>query len=167
MTVIYCQSHNTDDNDVTHQNYTIQYNQNEMMNLFQSYSSLMKSSGAGDKVFALLDREPPPPATGNASVQSHSLPVPATSEAISIELQDLSFAYPSRPTDVVLMSFNLKVSAGQTVALVGPSGCGKSTIAGLLQRFYDPSQGGVFFDGIDLRTLDIKGHRYVPCIHGN
>eukprot|EP00934_Nitzschia_sp_Nitz4_P005594 Nitzschia sp. Nitz4//scaffold331_size19140//10591//13853//NITZ4_008734-RA/size19140-processed-gene-0.38-mRNA-1//-1//CDS//3329548182//5584//frame0 len=43
--------------------------QNEMMNLFQSYSSLIKSSGAGDKVFELLDRSPPPPATGNAQVQ--------------------------------------------------------------------------------------------------
>ena len=137
--------------------------QNEMMNLFQSYSSLIKSSGAGDKVFALLDRRPPPPATGSTSVMRYALPVSAPSAAMSIELRDLSFSYPSRPTHEVLMGLDLTVHPGQTIALVGPSGCGKSTIASLLQRFYDPVQGGIFVDGIDLRTLDIKGHRYVAC----
>ena len=133
--------------------------QNEMMNLFQSYSSLIKSSGAGDKVFALLDRRPPPPATGSAAVMSYALPASATSAAISIELRDLSFSYPSRPTHEVLKGLNLTIHPGQTVALVGPSGCGKSTIASLLQRFYDPVLGGLFVNGIDLRTLDIKGYR--------
>lgn len=138
---------------------TIHTIQNEMMNLFQSYSSLIKSSGAGDKVFGLLDRHPPAPATGNASVQSLGEPVSATSAAISVELQNVSFAYPSRSSQKILKGLNLKIRPGQTIALVGPSGCGKSTIAGLLQRFYDPSQGRIVVDGIDLRTLDIKGHR--------
>lgn len=129
------------------------------MNLFQSYASLIKSSGAGDKVFGLLDRHPPAPATGNSAVESVGDPVETASTAVSIELQDVSFAYPSRPTHIVLKGLTLTIPPGQTVALVGPSGCGKSTLAGLLQRFYDPAQGRILMDGSDLRTLDIKGHR--------
>ena len=51
---------------------------------------------------------------------------------------------------------NLTVEAGQTVALVGPSGCGKSTVVSLVERFYDPSAGGVFLDGTDIRELRVS-----------
>jgi ABC-type multidrug transport system fused ATPase/permease subunit len=55
----------------------------------------------------------------------------------------------------------LTIGQGQTVALVGPSGCGKSTIVGLLQRFYDPTNGRVLINNVDVQSLDIKAHRYV------
>ena len=51
---------------------------------------------------------------------------------------------------------NLSVNVGQTVALVGPSGCGKSTTVQLIQRFYDPDEGSVFLDGVDIKDLNIK-----------
>jgi ATP-binding cassette subfamily B (MDR/TAP) protein 1 len=50
----------------------------------------------------------------------------------------------------------LKVRSGQTIALVGGSGCGKSTVIQLLQRFYDPLDGAVLIDGIDIKDLNIK-----------
>ena len=63
-------------------------------------------------------------------------------------------------TDIqVLNGINLKVHAGQTVALVGHSGCGKSTVVQLLQRFYDPDDGTIFMDGIDIRELNLKWMR--------
>jgi len=135
--------------------------QNEMMNLFNSYSSLIKSSGAGDKVFGLLDRSPPAPATGSPAVENAGSPASISDNAVSIKLDDISFSYPSRPQHAVLKGLSLAIPAGQTIALVGRSGCGKSTVVGLLQRFYDPTSGRVFFDEIDLRQLDIKVHRYV------
>jgi hypothetical protein len=58
-----------------------------------------------------------------------------------IEMEGLSFAYPSRPEQPVLRDFSLRVRPGQTVALCGASGSGKSTTMQLLERFYDPTDG--------------------------
>ena len=53
------------------------------------------------------------------------------------------FHYPTRPDVTVLKGINIKVEAGQNIALVGPSGCGKSTTVSLIQRYYDPIEGAV------------------------
>lgn len=136
--------------------------QNEMLNLFQSYSSIVKSSGAGDKVFALLDRSPPAPGTGSVEVQRYEggfLDRDGEAPALSIRLENVHFSYPSRPEHSVLSGLDLTIGSGKTVALVGPSGCGKSTIVGLLQRFYDPTNGRLLIDDRDIRFSDIKEHR--------
>lgn len=67
-----------------------------------------------------------------------------------IEIRDLSFAYPSRPTAQVLHGLNLSIPAGKRTALVGASGCGKSTLVGLLERWYLPSSGEILLDGRDI-----------------
>jgi len=159
--------------------------QNETLNLFQSYSSLIKSSGAGDKVFALLDRKPPPPSISNASVRATEADrrgdavsdgadlevvggstLPSVSERsrvkrpeYNLKFNQVCFSYPSRPNHLVLDHLDLEIPAGKTVALVGTSGCGKSTIVYLLQRFYDPNSGVISVDGVDLKDLDILQHR--------
>lgn len=134
---------------------------NEMMNLFNSYSSLIKSTGAGDKVFELLDRKPPPPATGSQQVVSHEGNAIPTSndQPVSIRFEKVQFFYPSRPEQMVLRGLDLNIPAGSTVALCGPSGCGKSTIVGLCQRFYDATMGRVLIDGVDIQSFDLKVHR--------
>ncbi len=72
----------------------------------------------------------------------------------TIEIRDLSFRYNQ---DVpVLRDINLRVEKGQTVALVGPTGAGKSTLLDLVCRFYDPQEGAVTIDGIDLRETKLK-----------
>ena len=58
-----------------------------------------------------------------------------------IEVDSVQFVYPTRPNIQVLRGLSLRVTNGQTVALVGSSGCGKSTIIQLLERFYDPISG--------------------------
>mmetsp|Transcript_27837 Transcript_27837/g.36284 ORF Transcript_27837/g.36284 Transcript_27837/m.36284 type:complete len:366 (-) Transcript_27837:1336-2433(-) len=146
--------------------------QNETLNLFQSYSSLVKSSGAGDKVFALLDRTPPPPGTGSPDVilgggenddeSDHDGNINTSTNhhaQSNVELRGLHFFYDTRSSHKVLEGLNLDIRAGSTVALVGPSGCGKSTVMGLLQRFYDPTVGKVLIDGTDLRSMDIQKYR--------
>ena len=69
-----------------------------------------------------------------------------TPESVSgnIEFSNVTFHYPARPDVQVLRGLNLKINAGQTVALVGPSGCGKSTTIQLIQRFYDAHSGEVY-----------------------
>jgi ABC-type multidrug transport system fused ATPase/permease subunit len=158
--------------------------QSETLNLFQSYSSLVKSSGAGDKVFQLLDREPPAPSMNSESVQSRLRDPPADAaggrepsppfgpglraglappapgrQPCRVELKGVSFTYPSRPSQPVLDDVSLVLPPGRCLAIVGPSGCGKSTICHLLQRFYDPTSGGVLVDGVDLRLLDLAEYR--------
>ncbi|NWI34171.1 MDR1 protein, partial [Sula dactylatra] len=56
----------------------------------------------------------------------------------------------------ILKGLNLKISCGQTVALVGGSGCGKSTTVQLIQRFYDAKEGTVTIDGQDIKTLNVR-----------
>ncbi|KAE8653400.1 putative ABC transporter B family member 8 [Cucumis sativus] len=73
-----------------------------------------------------------------------------------IEFDHITFAYPSRPDSFVLKDFNLKLDPGKTLALVGPSGSGKSTVISLLQRFYDPIDGVLKVDGVDIKALQLK-----------
>ncbi|GAB9470280.1 Multidrug resistance protein abc superfamily [Globisporangium polare] len=73
-----------------------------------------------------------------------------------IELANVRFSYPSRPEVMICSNYNLKIKAGETVALVGPSGSGKSTIVSLLERFYDPLSGCVKVDGVDVRELNVR-----------
>jgi ATP-binding cassette subfamily B (MDR/TAP) protein 1 len=74
----------------------------------------------------------------------------------NIEFHNVSFAYPTRTEVDVFDGFSLKVEAGKTVALCGPSGRGKSTTVQLIERFYDPKDGSITLDGIDLRALNVK-----------
>jgi len=73
-----------------------------------------------------------------------------------VEFRDVTFAYPRAPDKKVFDGFDLKIDVGQVCALVGPSGSGKSTTIALLERFYDPTSGGVFLDGKDLKALNLS-----------
>jgi len=109
------------------------------------WADFMKSVGAGQRVFELLDRRPAILPSGG-----HELP----SLRGAIEFAKVSFSYPSRPEAGVLRSLSLEVAPGEVVALVGSSGAGKSTLAALLMRFYDPVTGAILVDGHDLRDLE-------------
>ncbi|EDV37529.1 uncharacterized protein Dana_GF13488 [Drosophila ananassae] len=74
----------------------------------------------------------------------------------TIEFKEVEFQYPTRPEIPILNRLNLKIHRGQTVALVGPSGCGKSTCIQLVQRFYDPQAGNVYFNGSNVKDIDIN-----------
>jgi ATP-binding cassette subfamily B (MDR/TAP) protein 1 len=73
-----------------------------------------------------------------------------------ISVRDIVFAYPAAPEHLVCNGYSLEIRAGQTAALCGPSGAGKSTLIALLERFYDPQQGALLLDGVDLRELNVR-----------
>lgn len=74
----------------------------------------------------------------------------------TIEIKNLNFAYPSRPSAQVLHDFSISIPASKTTALVGASGSGKSTIVGLLERWYVPESGRIILDNIDLPEYNTK-----------
>ena len=72
-----------------------------------------------------------------------------------IEFKNVTFAYPLKPDVDVLKNLSTKIEKGKVVAIVGHSGSGKTTISNLIQRFYDPNEGSITIDGIDLRDFNL------------
>lgn len=103
---------------------------------------------------AAADRSGATDNLGKASVEGDS------GEGIEIELQDVSFRYPTRDMQI-FDRLSLKIEKGQYAALVGPSGCGKSTILALLERFYElgPQQGKVLFNGDNINSSNVYKYR--------
>jgi len=76
-----------------------------------------------------------------------------------IEMQHINFEYPTRENVKILEDFNMVFEEGKTTAICGETGCGKSTIIQLIERFYDPINGKVLIDGVDLKSLDLRWFR--------
>ena len=70
-----------------------------------------------------------------------------------ISFINVTFSYPTRKNINIFSGLNLKIKAGESVAVVGSSGSGKSTLAALLLRLYDLDDGSIFLDGMDVRNL--------------
>nr|XP_043626218.1 ABC transporter B family member 21-like [Erigeron canadensis] len=73
-----------------------------------------------------------------------------------IELRDITFSYPTRPDENIFSGLSLVIPYGTTTALVGHSGSGKSTIISLIERFYDPQEGEVVIDGINIKDYQLR-----------
>ncbi|WKA00869.1 hypothetical protein VitviT2T_019188 [Vitis vinifera] len=110
---------------------------------------ILKRRKSLTSVFEIIDRVP------NIDPDDNSAMKPPNVFG-TIELKNVDFCYPTRPEVLVLSNFSLKVSGGQTVAVVGVSGSGKSTIISLIERFYDPVAGQVSLDGRDLKSYNLR-----------
>jgi ATP-binding cassette subfamily B protein len=118
----------------------------------ENIGDLQRAAGAAERLAELLTERP----TISEPAQPKALPQPATG---ALAFKDVTFRYPARPDSAALDRFDLNVASGETVAIVGPSGAGKTTVFNLLLRFYDPQQGGIALDGIDLRDLALADLR--------
>jgi len=116
-----------------------------MQELSQVYNIFQAAGAALEKLSGVLEEE-------------SSVPEPAPEREVrrptwggAISFEDVSFSY--RRDTPILEHLSLEIPHGQTVALVGPTGAGKTTVARLVSRFYDPTDGAVTLDGVDLRDL--------------
>ncbi|KAF7619944.1 ATP-binding cassette multidrug transport protein [Aspergillus flavus] len=108
-----------------------------------------RAASAAAELFALIDRESeinPLDESGDKPQDTYGV----------INIDNITFNYPSRPNVCVLKDFSLHVPAGKVTALVGASGSGKSTIVGLLERWYKPLAGSIKLDGRDITQLNLR-----------
>ncbi|KAH6691445.1 multidrug resistance protein [Plectosphaerella plurivora] len=108
-----------------------------------------RAAAAAVKLFNLIDRKSAIDPFDKGGEQP-------TDTAGVIEIENLTFAYPTRPGVTVLEDFSLTVPAGKVTALVGQSGSGKSTIVGLIERWYNPQSGTIKLDGRPIDTLNLN-----------
>ncbi|RJL07525.1 ATP-binding cassette domain-containing protein [Paracoccus aestuarii] len=121
--------------------------------LSEIWGELQRAAGATERLAELLSAED----TLTDPATPLPLPVPLRGR---LALEGVGFRFPTRPDLPALDGIDLTIQPGETVALVGPSGAGKTTVIQLVQRFWDPQQGRVTLDGIDLRDLartDLRG----------
>jgi len=112
----------------------------------QVIGDLQRAAGATERLMELLGER----STVIVADPPQSLALPVRGE---LHLRGLHFSYPSRPESPAINGLDLHVPAGSSLALVGPSGAGKSTLFELILRFYDPQQGSILLDDIDIRYL--------------
>ncbi|MDX2103466.1 MAG: ABC transporter transmembrane domain-containing protein [Alphaproteobacteria bacterium] len=115
--------------------------------LSEVMGELQRAAGAAERLFELLATEP------DIKAPASPLPLPTPARGL-LEMEEVTFFYPSRPDRPALDRLTVSIAAGETVALVGPSGAGKTTVFQLLLRFYDPQQGVIRLDGVDIARTD-------------
>ncbi len=114
-----------------------------------NYNEFKQAEASVDRIFELVERKP----SVTESSQGLTLP-PVTGK---VEYSHVSFAY--QPGQPVLRDLSLLAEPGQIIALVGSSGAGKTTLVNLLPRFYDPQDGQIFIDGVDIKSVTLTSLR--------
>ena len=115
----------------------------------QFYNSYQSAASALEKISGVLEEAP--------TVANPTTPIDLWEAKGALDFDRVAFSY--NRDAVVLPEFDLAIPAGQTIALVGSTGAGKSTLAKLISRFYDPTNGRLSLDGVDLRNLHPKDLR--------
>lgn len=120
--------------------------QGTFQGLFQNIGSLYENGLFMDNLFSFLALAP------QARTNGAQTPMP-TRITSGLEFRNVGFQYPGRD-DWALRNISMRIMPGEKVALVGPNGAGKTTLIKLLTRLYDPSEGEILLDGVDLRDYD-------------
>ncbi len=120
--------------------------------LSEIWGELQRAAGATERLVELLN------ATDKVNDPAAPKDCPAPLRG-DVRFESVSFAYPSRPDRQALDAVSLAVKPGETVAFVGPSGAGKTTVMQMIQRFYDPQEGAIKLDGVDLREMQREDFR--------
>ena len=111
------------------------------------FGQVIRGWTGGSRVFEYISVRPTIPVEGGVKLDEREL-------IGNVEFRDVTFRYPTRRDQEIINGLNITLEAGQVTALWGPSGAGKSTIAALIERFYDPQEGGIYLDGVNYTDLD-------------
>lgn len=111
---------------------------------------IQESSAAADRIFEILDTEP--------NIKNVENPISVNEFKKSIEFEHVSFRYEDSE-ELVLNDINFKAEKGKIIAFVGSSGAGKTTLVDLIPRFYDPTEGRILLDGIDIKQIRLEDLR--------
>ena len=113
------------------------------------YNAVLSSAASAERIFQLLDTEP------QVRNRAGAQPLPTIRGHLLFE--KVCFRYDTTPSDTwILKNINLEAEPGETIALVGATGSGKTSIISLIARFYEPQQGRILMDGIDLQSATIE-----------
>ena len=112
------------------------------------WGELQRAAGAAERLVELID-------TRSVIEDPGPQVLPTDNERPELQMDQVTFSYPTRLNQTALRDFSLRIEAGKSLALVGPSGAGKSTVFELLQRFYDPQQGRILLDERNIRELGL------------
>ncbi len=118
---------------------------NPAKEISRAMSNIQRGIASAERIFKVIDTP--------SKITSPKDPIHLEGFKNSIEFKQVSFAYEE---STVLKGINFTLSKGKTIALVGPSGGGKSTLADLVPRFYDPSEGKIELDGVNIRDFDLN-----------
>ncbi|WP_113924983.1 ABC transporter ATP-binding protein [Cognataquiflexum aquatile] len=118
---------------------------NPAKEISRAASSIQRGLASADRIFKVVDTP--------SEIQNAENPVTVHTFTDAVQFHHVSFSYEK---EKVLDNISFTLQKGKTIALVGPSGGGKSTIADLVPRFYDPTEGKVTLDGVDLKTIEIN-----------
>ena len=122
---------------------------NPVKRLGNVYGTIQKAVAAAERVFEVLDTKP------EIEDAPDALELPAVTGRVTFD--NVTFAYNNG--EPVLHNMSIDIEPGRVLAIVGPSGAGKSTVANLLPRFYDPQEGTIRIDGIDIREVTVASLR--------
>jgi ABC-type multidrug transport system fused ATPase/permease subunit len=120
------------------------------------YAQLQKTIGASDRILEILED----PSEMDVTLTENKPPIAFG----KIEIQDVHFSYPSRPSVEILKGISITIEPGQKVAIVGTSGTGKSTLAQLMMRFYQPNAGTIRMGGHEIQDLDVLTWRKMVAL---
>jgi ATP-binding cassette subfamily B (MDR/TAP) protein 1 len=115
---------------------------------------LIKAAASAQHIFRLLEPDSPTNADSVTTAETGSQTISG-----QLRFENVSFAYPFRPSVIVLNDLSVDISPGQVTAVVGHSGSGKSTLITLLERWYEPLSGEIYLDGISIKYLGLKWWR--------
>lgn len=118
----------------------------QLSQLAPAFKKIVEGRVAAVRIFKIIDRPP--------LVRTEKGIIPSSFKG-NFKFKGVSFAYPKDKSKKILNNLNLEIN-GTFTAFVGESGCGKSTIFQLLMRFYDPDEGTITLDDVDLRDLDLN-----------
>jgi ATP-binding cassette subfamily B protein len=111
--------------------------------LSEKYNAMQAAMASSERIFGLLDTQP--------EVTDSASPTELRDVNGQVEFENVSFSY--QRGEVVLKDVSFRVEGGETVAIVGATGAGKTTLMNLLSRFYEPQQGSIRVDGVDVREI--------------